>query len=67
MQKNYRKIIKIGECSHGIIIPKGWLRYYELKKGDQLEVITDGKIIIKKPLKKDDENNTPGQNSLIIG
>ena len=66
MHKNLRKIIKIGECSHGIIIPKGWLRYYELKKGDRLEVITDGEIIIKKPLKKITDNSTPGQKSFII-
>jgi len=52
--KNNRKLIRIGYSSLGIIIPRSWLRYYGLKYGDKIEIISNGTIEIK-PLKKDGE------------
>ena len=46
--KNTRKLVRIGNDSFGIIIPRAWLRYNELGYGDCLEVITNEKIIIQK-------------------
>ncbi|MFC2122112.1 AbrB/MazE/SpoVT family DNA-binding domain-containing protein [Bacteroidota bacterium] len=28
-------------------LPRGWTRYYNLRAGDKLEVIADGKLIIR--------------------
>ncbi len=46
--KQKRKLIKIGETSLAIIIPKAWLRYYKLDYGDDLDIISNGNIIIQK-------------------
>lgn len=45
--KNFRKLIRIGNTSLGVIIPKSWLKYYDLKYGDSLEVISNGSIEIR--------------------
>jgi len=42
-----RKIIKIGEHSYGIILPRSWLRYYGLKNKDTVKVISNGSVVIK--------------------
>ena len=42
-----RKLIPIGQTSIGVIIPSGWLRYNNLGKGDRVEIIVNGDIIIK--------------------
>jgi len=46
-----RKIIKMGEAGHAIILPISWVRYHGLQAGDKLEVIADGKLTIR-PKKK---------------
>jgi antitoxin component of MazEF toxin-antitoxin module len=43
--KTKRKAIKQGK-SLSLTLPKDFLEYYEIKKGDELTVIYDGKIII---------------------
>jgi len=40
-------LIRVGNTSLAIIIPKHWLRYHELGYGDELEVISDNVIKIK--------------------
>ena len=47
--KNKRKIIRIGDTSLAVIIPKAWIRYNNLAYGDNLEIISNGKLIIQKP------------------
>jgi AbrB family looped-hinge helix DNA binding protein len=42
-----RRLIKMGEGGLVITVPKGWIRFYGLKAGDKLEVITDGEITIR--------------------
>ena len=46
-----RKIIRVGNSSFGVIIPREWLRYYNLKYGDKVKIISndDNELIIKKP------------------
>jgi antitoxin component of MazEF toxin-antitoxin module len=46
-----RKIIKVGETSFAVIIPRAWLRYYKLDDKDTVEVISNGSVTIK-PTKK---------------
>jgi len=38
----HRTIIAFGRDSHCVILPKSWLEFYGLKKGDKIEMITDG-------------------------
>ena len=47
----FRKIIKIGESSFGVILPKSWLRYFDLDHGDKVEVISNSDVVIR-PTKK---------------
>ena len=42
-----RKLIKFGDEGLVITVPRGWVRYYNLKAGDKLEVVTNGKLIIR--------------------
>lgn len=50
--KQKRKIIKIGDTSFAVIIPKAWLRYYNIKYGDRVDVISNGTVEIKPERKK---------------
>ena len=43
-----RKLIRIGDTSLAVIIPKAWLRYNDLCYGDRVEVVSNGNIVIKK-------------------
>jgi len=42
-----RKIIKVGETSFAVILPKSWLRYYQLTDKDKVLVISNGTVLIK--------------------
>ena len=48
-----RKIIKVGETSFAVILPKSWLRYYRVTDKDQVKVTSNGTVIIQPPEKKD--------------
>jgi AbrB family looped-hinge helix DNA binding protein len=48
----YRKIIRFGQSGLVITIPKSWIRYYNVKAGDRLEVIANGELIIRPILNK---------------
>jgi bifunctional DNA-binding transcriptional regulator/antitoxin component of YhaV-PrlF toxin-antitoxin module len=47
-----RKIIRAGNTSYAVILPKAWLRYYGLKKGDRVKIVSNG-IVTVEPLKHD--------------
>jgi AbrB family looped-hinge helix DNA binding protein len=50
-----RKIIDMRQGSCVITLPKAWLRYFGLKPGDEVEVITNGELTIRPcPLKRQD-------------
>jgi bifunctional DNA-binding transcriptional regulator/antitoxin component of YhaV-PrlF toxin-antitoxin module len=34
-----RKVIDFGKTSKGVILPKSWLKYYEIKKGKPIETV----------------------------
>jgi antitoxin component of MazEF toxin-antitoxin module len=46
-QKQNRKIVRIGKTSLAVILPKPWLRYYNLEAGDQVEVISNNKVTVR--------------------
>jgi len=46
-----RKIIKVGETSYAVILPKSWLRYYKLTDRDEVKVISNSTVVIE-PLHK---------------
>ena len=45
--KENRKIIKVGETSYAVILPKSWFRYFNLKHGDLVEVISNSDVTIR--------------------
>jgi antitoxin component of MazEF toxin-antitoxin module len=55
-QQENRKIIRIGKTSLGVILPRAWLRYFSLSAGDEVEVVSNGNIIVK-PLSKETNKN----------
>ena len=46
-----RSLMKFGDGGLVVSIPKPWATYYALKPGDKVEVITNGKMIVR-PLKQ---------------
>jgi len=42
-----RSVIDMGQGSYIITLPKAWVRYFGIKPGDKLEVITNGDLIIR--------------------
>ena len=47
--KYSRKIIPMGKISKGIILPIGWIRYFNLKEGDKIKIIEKKNELIIKP------------------
>ncbi len=43
----FRKVIRLGKDALVISLPAGWVRYYDLKAGDKLEVIANRKLTVK--------------------
>lgn len=42
-----RKLIPMGAGGLVVVIPRAWARYYDLRAGDKVEVITNGKLVIR--------------------
>ena len=42
-----RTVIDLGQGSYVVCLPKAWLRYYGLKPGDKVEVVSNGVITIR--------------------
>ena len=51
-----RKIIKVGETSFAVILPRAWLRFYGLKNGDLVKVVSNGGAVTIEPLPQKDEH-----------
>lgn len=51
--EDIRKIIKVGETSLAVILPKSWLRYYHLTDKDKVIVVSNGNVTIKPPVKEE--------------
>ena len=43
----FRKVIRLGQNGLVITLPAGWVRYYNLKAGDRLEVTANKKLIVR--------------------
>lgn len=46
-----RNLIRFGDGGLVVCIPKPWATYYGLKPGDKVQVITNGKLVVK-PIKR---------------
>lgn len=44
--KQIRKIVKYGNNSNGIVLPREWLDYYALVKGDNLIILGNGVLVV---------------------
>ena len=45
--KKISKLIRIGNTSLGVIIPKGYIDYYRLKRGDRVAIIATDVVTVK--------------------
>jgi len=45
--KQYRKIIKVGNTSFAVILPKSWIKFYGLDKKGKVEVVSNSDVVIK--------------------
>jgi antitoxin component of MazEF toxin-antitoxin module len=55
-----QKVIQVGD-SRAVVIPKSWLRYYELQNGQNIKEVSievNGKLIIR-PILKEESHNAP--------
>jgi antitoxin component of MazEF toxin-antitoxin module len=51
-----RTLFKIGEGGFAVTLPKAWIRYYDLKPGDKVEIIANKELTIRvKPKEREDE------------
>ena len=49
-----RSLIRLGRDCLVVTVPAAWARFYGLKPGDKVEVISNGKMTVK-PLKPGEE------------
>ena len=42
-----RTLFKIGEGGFAVTLPKAWIRYYNLKPGDKVEIIANDVLTIR--------------------
>jgi len=47
-----RSVIDMGQGSYIITLPKPWVRYFGIKPGEKLEVISNGELIIRRKKNK---------------
>ena len=50
--ESIRKLIKFGQSGLVVTVPKAWARYYELKAGDNVQIIANGELIVKPKRKR---------------
>lgn len=44
--KQNRRIVRFGATSRGIVLPKGWIEFNELQKGDKVILLGDRVLVI---------------------
>lgn len=44
--KQNRRIVRVGSTSKGVVLPKGWLQFYELQQGDTVSILGDSILMI---------------------
>jgi len=50
----------LGQGSYVITLPKDWIRYFGIKPGDKLQVISNGELRIFPPKREGNEGNNKG-------
>ena len=51
--KQNRRIVRFGATSSGIVLPKGWLEFYQLEHRDSVTLLGDSILIIA--IREDEE------------
>jgi len=46
-----RSLLRAGDGGLAITIPKAWAVYYGLRPGDKVEVVTNGRLVVRPPKK----------------
>lgn len=54
-----RSVIDMGQGSYIITLPKPWVRYFGIKPGEKLEVISNGELIIRRKKKQASRREYP--------
>ena len=57
---NERSVINLGQGCYVITLPKDWIRYFGIKPGDKLQVISNGELRIFPPKREGNEGNNKG-------
>ena len=47
--KQMRRIVRFGNVSRGIVLPKGWIDFYGLRDGDHVMLLGDSVLILSHP------------------
>jgi bifunctional DNA-binding transcriptional regulator/antitoxin component of YhaV-PrlF toxin-antitoxin module len=47
--KHKRRIVRFGASSCGVVLPKGWVEFYGLQKGDRMVIFGDSVLIVARP------------------
>lgn len=47
-----RSVINMGQGSFVMTLPKAWVRYFGIKPGDKLEIITNDDLIVRPKKRK---------------
>ena len=54
-----RSVIDMGQGSYIITLPKPWVRYFGIKPGEKLEIISNGELIIRRKKKQTSRGEYP--------
>ena len=44
--KQERKVVRFGGNSRAVVLPKGWLEFYGLDRGDKITVLGDSILVV---------------------
>jgi bifunctional DNA-binding transcriptional regulator/antitoxin component of YhaV-PrlF toxin-antitoxin module len=55
---NERSVINLGQGSYVITLPKDWIRYFDIKPGDKLEIVSNGELRIFPPKRQEVHKST---------
>ena len=47
--KQRRRIVRFGAVSRGVVLPKGWMEFYNLRDGDNVTILGNSVLIVCHP------------------
>ncbi len=59
MNRRKAKVMRMGPSSLVVVIPKDWTRGMELQAGDEVEILYNGRLVVR-PLRRSLEGNPRG-------